>query len=108
MAEIKELLDERKRIIRQIDGIVAMRRGSVTKQFAPKVKNGRPTKEKRGPYPVFSFKRGGRTVSRRISNKNDLRRINRQVDNYHSFQDLCRELVEIGEQICVEHERQKK
>ena len=108
MADIKELMEERNQILEKIDGLVAMRRGSMTRQFVPVVKNGKPTREKRGPYNLFSYKKNGRTVSRRVKDKNELRRLNRQVENYHLFQKLCQRLMEIGEEICQEHEKKNR
>ena len=105
MSRLQELLNERQKVLKEIDGIVAMRRGSVVSQYLPAVKNGKPSKQKLGPYHLFSFKKNGKTESKRIKSKTELRRLKHQVDYYHRFRDLCLRLVEIGEEICEEQEK---
>jgi hypothetical protein len=107
MTRLQELHLERKRILDKIEDIVAMRRGSVVRQYFPVVKNGNPSSQKRGPYPVFSYKKNGKTVSRRIRSAKELRRIERQVMYHRNFQDFCQRLVEIGEEICSEQEKMR-
>jgi hypothetical protein len=46
-------------------------------------------------------------VSRRLHDLEEVRRLEGQVENYHIFQQLCSRLVEIGEVICQEKEREK-
>ncbi len=85
-----------------------MRRGSVTRQFLKVKLKGQPNPTVAGPYALFTFKQKGRTVSRRLRHLEEIRRLEHQVENYHTFQHLCRRLVEIGETICEEDEKEER
>jgi hypothetical protein len=108
MNRIGELMLKRKRILRKMAQILEMRRGSVVRQMVPGKKGGVSEADKRGPYPLFSFKRGGRTVSRRVHSKEEIKRLERQVRNFHRFQELSRRLVEVSEAVCEEKEKGPK
>ena len=55
----------RSEILTELAGLDRMRRGSVTEQFVEAAgRDGRH--RRRGPYPLYTFKAGGKTVSRRI------------------------------------------
>jgi hypothetical protein len=106
MKRIEQLLQKRQKILRQMARIVEMRRGSVVRQMVPRQKEGEPAPERRGPYPLFSCKRQGQTVSRRVHAESELKRLERQVQNFHRFQELSRQLVEAAEAICAEKEKE--
>lgn len=75
-----------------------MRRGSVVEQVYESVgKDG--TKVRRGPYPLYSFKEKGKTVSRRIKDPKLKTRYEEQIGAFRRFQELTAQLVRIGEQI---------
>jgi hypothetical protein len=46
-------------------------------------------------------------VGRRLRDVQEIRRLEHQVQNFHTFQNLCRRLVEISEKICEERERRE-
>ncbi len=96
----------RQQILGQMSLIGGMRRGSVIRQFLRIKLSGKGKPVLSGPYALFSFKRKGRTISRRIRDFEEVRRLEQQMENYHLFQRLCRQLVEIGEAICEERERE--
>lgn len=106
MNRIRQLLQKRKGILLKMARIVEMRRGSVVRQTLPRQAQGKPASERRGPYPLFTFKRLGRTVSRRLHSEPELKRLERQVQNFHRFQELSRQLVETAEALCEEKEKQ--
>jgi hypothetical protein len=105
MRRIKQLLKRRKQILQWIGQIVEMRRGSVVRQMIPRKKQGQPDPEPRGPYPLFSFKRKGKTVSRRLHSEEERKRLEGQVQNFHRFQELSRQLVETAEALAEEKEK---
>jgi hypothetical protein len=95
----------REQILSRIAGIEEMRRGSVTRQFL-KVKRKGSESVFTGPSALFTYKKGGKTVGRRLHDPEEIRHLEHQVENYHAFQRLCRSLVEIGEKICEEKEKE--
>jgi hypothetical protein len=107
MRRIEQLLRKRKRILQKMARIVEMRRGSVVRQMIPRQEQGKPAPEPRGPYPLFSCKRKGKTVSRRVHSEPELKRLERQVQNFHRFQELSRQLIETAEILCEEKEKNR-
>lgn len=105
MNRIRQLLQKRKGILLKMARIVEMRRGSVVRQTMPRQAQGKPAPERRGPYPLFTFKRKGQTVSRRLHSEEERRRLERQVGNFHRFQELSRKLLETAEALGDEKEK---
>jgi hypothetical protein len=105
---LSKLRQVRQEILTQIAVIEEMRRGSVIRQFLKIKLKGQREPTLSGPYALFTFKRKGKTVSRRLHDIEEVRRLEQQVENYHVFQQLCRKMVEIGEAICKEKEREKR
>jgi hypothetical protein len=105
MSHLPQLRRARADLLRHISSIEEMRRGSVIRQF---LKAKRPDAEEEvfiGPYPLFTCKRNGRTVGRRLHDPDEVRKIEQQVENYHSFRRLCSQLVDVSEAICEEKDR---
>jgi len=102
---IQKLRQARQEILAQIALIEEMRRGSVIRQFLKIKLKGKRKPTLSGPYALFTFQLKGKTISRRLHDLEEIRRLEQQVENYHIFQRLCRRLVEIGEAICQEKER---
>jgi hypothetical protein len=107
MSVIQKLRQARQEILSQIALIEEMRRGSVIRQFLKIKLKGKRKPTLSGPYALLSFKQKGKTISRRLHDLEEIRRLEQQVENYHIFQQLCRRLVEIGEAICQEKERRR-
>jgi hypothetical protein len=105
MSLLSKLREARQDILAQIALLEEMRRGSVIRQFLKIRLKGKPKPTLSGPYALLTFKQKGKTVSRRLHDLEEIRRLEQQVENYHIFQQLCRRLVEIGEAICEEKER---
>lgn len=74
-----------------------MRKGSVTEQVvSARARDGR--RVQRGPYPLYTCKKEGRTHSRRIPRERvDLYR--EQIERFREFQDLIVEYSQISEQL---------
>ncbi len=108
MAILSKLREARQQILTQIALIEEMRRGSVIRQFLKIRLKGRSKPTHVGPYALLTLKKKGRTVSRRLRDLDEIRRLEQQVENFHAFQRLCRQLVEIGEAICEEREKEGK
>ena len=104
MPMLSKLRQARQQTLAQITAIEEMRRGSVIRQFLKVKLKGQRKPVLSGPYALFTFKQKGKTVSRRLHDLEEVRRLEHQVENYHTFQQLCRRLVEIAEAICKEKE----
>jgi len=102
-----KLRQARQEILTHIALIEEMRRGSVTRQLLKIRRKGQREPVLTGPYALFTCKKKGRTVGRRLQDPEEIRRLEHQVQNFHTFQELCRRLVEIGEKICEERERKE-
>jgi len=107
MPKIPKLRKARQETLTQISLIEEMRRGSVTRQFVKRKTKAKAEPVFTGPYALFTCKKDGRTVGRRLHDPQEIRRLEHQVENYHSFQNLCRKLVDIGEQICEEKDKEQ-
>jgi len=108
MSQLPKLRKIRQDILGHIAAIEEMRRGSVTRQFFK-------TKRKRlnitvliGPYVLYTYKKGGKTFGRRLRDLEEIRRLEERVENYHVFRRLCRELVDVCEQICDEKDKERR
>lgn len=98
MAKLEELRKRRQEILVELGNLEQVRRGSVTEQYVEATrKDG--TKVRRGPYPLYTFKEKGKTVSRRIKDPKRVSVYEEQIQGFRRFQELTAELREIGEQI---------
>jgi len=104
---LAKLRQARQEILTHIALIEEMRRGSVTRQFLKIRLKGQRNPVLTGPYALFTCKKNGRTVGRRLHDVEEIRRLEHQVQNFHTFQNLCRRLVEISEKICEAWERKE-
>ncbi len=92
-------IEQRRRdILAELAGLARIRRGSVTEQYVEAAgRRGRALR--RGPYPLYSFKTRGRTVSRRIRAE-QAAVYREQIAAGRRFQELAHELMELGEALC--------
>ena len=102
MSRLPKLRQTRAELLRHIGSLEKMRRGSVVHQFHKICRPGSQTPVYSGPYPLFTCKKNGRTVSRRLRDPEEIRRLEAQVENYHVFRRLCSQLVDVSEAICDE------
>jgi hypothetical protein len=102
-----KLRQARQETLTHIALIEEMRRGSVTRQFLKIRLKGQRDPVLAGPYALFTCKKNGRTVGHRLHDAEEIRLLEHQVQNFHTFQNLCRRLVEISEKICEERERKE-
>lgn len=95
-----QLHARRRQLLSQIEDLDQIRRGSITEQFVESTrKDG--TKVRRGPYTLYSYKdKGGRTVSRRLSNPSQIAHYRSQIEAFRQFQQCTAELLTLGETLC--------
>jgi transposase len=90
----------RRQLLSQIEDLDQIRRGSITEQFVESVRQD-GTKVRRGPYTLYSFKdKGGRTVSRRLSDPAQIAHYRSQIDAFRQSQQCTAELLALGETLC--------
>lgn len=98
MRQIEELRAQRRDIVRQIASLGEMRRGNVTEQYVDaRHKDG--CQVRRGPYPVYSFKEKGKTVSKRLKSPEEVETYRGQIEAFRKFQGLMRALVRVSEKL---------
>jgi hypothetical protein len=105
MSRLPKLRQTRSELLLHIGALEEMRRGSVTRQFLKVRRQDSSEPVFSGPYPLFTFKKDGKTVSRRLRDPEEILRLEQQVENFHAFRRLCSRLVEVSEAICDEKER---
>lgn len=95
-----QLHARRRQLLSQIEDLDQIRRGSITEQFVEAVlKDG--TKVQRGPYTLYTFKdKGGRTVSRRLTDPAQIAHYRSQIEAFRQFQQCTSELLALGEALC--------
>lgn len=98
MTTIEHLKLQRERILAELTQLQEIRRGSVVEQY---VESTRPdgSKARRGPYFLYSYKEKGRTVSRRLTDREQVTRCRAQIHSFRRFQELTTQLLEIGQRI---------
>lgn len=89
----------RQQILAELATLRAIRRGSVTDQtIHVRGRDGRP--HPCGPYPLYTFKEGNRTTSKRLPDAEAAATCRQQIEAGRRFRDLVRELMQLGEAYC--------
>lgn len=87
---------QRQAILAELARLGPMRRGSVTDQYVETTgADGQP--RRRGPYPVYTVKKDGRTVSRRLNRPELVATYRAHIARGRRFQELVDELMRLGE-----------
>ncbi len=101
MTRIQELESRRKEVLRELAAIRSLRKGNLNEQWFPVVRNAKKTKKLRGPYFVWSYKVGKKTVSERLKDEPGIALARQDAASYRRFRELCGELekliAELGE-----------
>ncbi len=95
---MKTIQQQRQHIIEQITQIVEMRRGSIVDQVVEAV-GADGKKHRRGPYPIYTFKEAGKTVSRRLKEPELIDTYRQHIEQGRRFQELTAQLLRVGEQL---------
>jgi hypothetical protein len=91
----KKLHQRKEEILQAIASLKPMRKGSVCRQFQRTVRKKGPDTQ-RGPYPMYTCKKKGKTVGKRLS-QDEAVQYRAQIDAFRRFQELCREFAEVSE-----------
>lgn len=96
---LQELLKQRQRILDELASLEKMRRGSIVEQFL-EMKDKQGKRVRRGPYPLYSYKEHGRTVSRRLRSPQEVETYRKEIAAFRRFEELTAQLRRIGEALC--------
>lgn len=99
MNAIAQVQTRRSEVVQKMLAIRSMQKGTVNEQFFPVVKEGKKTGERRGPYHVHTYKKGKKTVSKRLKTKDAVDLTCADTANYRRFRDLCAEFEELTEDL---------
>ena len=99
MNTVKEIDCKRKEILQQMGEMRSMRRGTINEQFFEVGQKGKREPVLRGPYYVLSRREGKKTVSKRLTSKEELERVRQDINAQKRFRKLCREFEELTERL---------
>ena len=98
------LEQQRAALLSQILGLGEFRSGSITTSSGrcgrPNCRCHQPGQPPHGPHYRLTRKRNGKTVSETFSSPPELRKAQREVEAFHRFRELSRQLLEVNEKIC--------
>ncbi len=98
MSRIDAIKKQRRDILSELARLEQLRRGSVVQQvFHAQDEEG--TVVKRGPYPLYTFKEKGKTISRRITVPRHVAVYEKQIAAFRRFESLTAQLVRLGEEL---------
>jgi hypothetical protein len=101
---LASLEQERSGILTQIQRLGDFRSGSITsiqgRCGKPNCRCHQPNQPGHGPNFRLTRKVNGKTVSESFSSVADLRKAQREVEEFHRFRQLSQELLEVNEKIC--------
>ena len=105
MAEtLPQLETQRVQVVQEIAGLGDFRRGSITSITGrcgkPTCHCHRPGDRGHGPNLRLTRKVEGKTISETFSSPAALQKAQREVAEFHKFQVLSKDLVEVNEKIC--------
>jgi len=93
-----KLIQHKNQLLAQLAALGAMRKGTLSEQFVQTtLKDGTPSR--RGPYTVYTFKEHGQTISRRLSDREQIVCYREQIATFRRFQELTAELARVGQQL---------
>ena len=115
MSQLEELEKKRSEVLESFLSLGDFRRGTLTKRYIACGKGGchctQPDSKGHGPKYSLTFKVKGKTRTEYIGIE-DTKKVDEQFSERQRFVNLCRQLVEVNEEICrlrlSKKEEQKK
>jgi hypothetical protein len=100
-----QLEKQRANLLKRIGSVGDLRRGSITatsgKCGKPRCHSAKPGSAGHGPNFRLTRKVQGKTVTETFASPAALRKAQREVAEFHQFQDLCEQVVVVSEQLCA-------
>jgi hypothetical protein len=100
-----QLEKQRTELLKRIGSVGDLRRGSITatsgKCGKPTCHCAKPGSAGHGPNFRLTRKVKGKTVTETFASPAALRKAQREVEEFHNFQNLCDQVVEVSEQLCA-------
>ena len=101
---LAELEQKRSELLRQLLTLGDFRSGSITNIHGrcgkPNCHCHKPNHPRHGPHVRLSRKVKGKSISETFSTPAALQKAQREVNEFHRFQQVVRQLVEVNEAIC--------
>jgi hypothetical protein len=91
----ERLLCRRSAILAQLAALGPMRKGTLVEQMVQKTR-GDGSRSQLGPYTLYTFKRDGKTLSRRLGGGEQVSLYRAQIAEFRRFQELTAELAGVG------------
>ncbi len=88
----------RQALLEQLADLRELRRGSLTDQFL-ELKHADGSVVKRGPYPLFTRKESGKTLSVRLNDPALVSLYRQQIQALRQFESVVDQLIGVGEQL---------
>ncbi len=98
MDTVQQLERRRRAVLKEMDSIRSMRRGTVTEQYLKVPHKGQAAPSLCGPYYVRTTKRAGKTVSQRVP-AGQVEQARADVAAHRRFVELCRQFEQLTEQL---------
>lgn len=100
-----QLEKQRTELLKRIGSVGDLRRGSITatsgKCGKPTCHCAKPGSVGHGPNYRLTRKIQGKTVTETFASPSALKKAQREVAEFHEFQDLCEQVVVVSEQLCA-------
>jgi hypothetical protein len=100
-----QLEKQRAELLKRIGSVGDLRRGSITatsgKCGKPTCHCAKPGSSGHGPNFRLTRKVQGKTVTETFASPAALQKAQREVEEFHRFQNLCDQVVEVSEQLCA-------
>ncbi len=98
MDTTRRLIQRKNDILSRLATLGPMRKGTLTEQYVQVIlKDG--SARRRGPYTVYTFKENAKTVSRRLSDPDQIALYRKQIATFRDFQDLTRQLAQVSHRL---------
>ena len=93
-----KLIQRKNELLAHLAALGPMRKGTLNAQYVQTtLKDG--TLSRRGPYTVYTFKEHGQTISRRLSDREQIACHREQIATWRRFQELTAQLAQLGQQL---------
>ena len=100
-----QLEKQRAELLKRMSSVGDLRRGSISATFGkcgkPACHCAKPGSSGHGPNYRLTRKVQGKTVTETFSSPAALRKAQREVAEFHQFQNLCEQMVDVSEQLCA-------